>query len=156
MNDETLIYRFETILPDGTKKIVALDPFRVDRLMAGALGGEPLHEVIQASKSPVAQLAEEAMEKLLKAVQRAFGVSPVNPDGTGLNEPAQIRILKEFLRWKTEVKKNIGSLSTSSSPTGQPCSPCQQKNGTPSGASVAVPNSNAPPWLVPASPPPSA
>lgn len=134
VTEETLVFRFE--LPGN--KIVAVDPFRVDRLMAVALAGETLQAVIEQSKSPVDALALPAMEKLLEATQLAFNLQPIAVDGTGMNEKAQLRVLKEYLRWKAELKKNIESPAISSAPTGQPSYPCPPSNGTPCGCSEAA------------------
>jgi len=110
--DENLIFHFQ--VGDEHR---ALDPFRVERLLVQGLGGESLQAVLEQSKAPVDAIATPAMEKLLCAVQRAFVLQPVQPDGSGFTEKAQVRVLREFLTWKEAVKKNIVSSPISSPPT---------------------------------------
>lgn len=134
MDEESLIFRFPIIGEDGVQRMTAMDPFRIERILSAGLGGEPLSQVIATAKSPVEQIATPAMEKLLLSVQRAFGIKPIAPDGTGCNEKAQIKVLSEYLRWRTEVKKNIESQSISSQPTEPEFSPSPASNGTHSGS----------------------
>lgn len=152
MDEENLIFRLEIKTAQGAK-IIAIDPYKVDRLMAVYLQGEPLHEVIETSKSLVEQLAIPAMDKLLNAIQKSFGLEPLAPNGVGLTEKAQIRVLREYLRWKNELKKNIGSASISSSPSAPASSPSPMSNSMPCGPCGSEQVSNARPLSVPASAP---
>lgn len=129
--DERLIFFFD----DGTGERRAADPFRVKRLLALGLDGEPLHKVIEQSRALVAAIAEPAMERLLAAVCRAFGLAPLQPDGSGCTEQTVLRVLTDFVRWESEVKKKAASSATSLPPTGPTSSaePSRPKSATPSG-----------------------
>ena len=100
--DEGLLFWW--IGPTGDR--IAADPYRVERYLAAALQGQPLVEAIEQARGENPAAAALAAEKLLAAVQAAFGVRPIQPDGSGLSEGAQMRLLSEFLEWKTDVKKN--------------------------------------------------
>jgi hypothetical protein len=95
----------------------AYDPFKIERLLARGLDGEPLAEVLRSARGSVSALAAPSMEKLLSATCLAFGLQPIQPDGTGTTEKAQLRVLTEFLRWRATVKKNAESSPTLSAPT---------------------------------------
>jgi hypothetical protein len=95
----------------------AYDPFRIERLLARGLEGEPLAEVLRSARGSVSALAAPSMEKLLSATCLAFDLTPIQPDGTGATEKVQLRVLTEFLRWRAAVKKNAESSPTSSAPT---------------------------------------
>lgn len=133
INEDTLLFRFTSIDVSGQPHCIAVDPFRVDRLMAGALGGESIQHVVEVSRCGVPQLAEPAVEKILAAVEKCFGLFSVKPDGTGFNERAQFRVLAEYLRYRAEVKKNIAPPPISSDATEPAPSPSQPKSATPCG-----------------------
>jgi hypothetical protein len=96
----------------------AYDPFKIERLLARGLEGEPLAEVLRSARGPVSALAAPSMEKLLSATCLAFGLQPIQPDGTGTTEKAQLRLLTEFLKWRAAVKKNtVPPSPISSAPT---------------------------------------
>jgi len=100
----------------------AYDPFKIERLLARGLEGEPLAEVLRSARGPITALAAPSMEKLLSATCLAFGLQPIQPDGTGATEKAQLRVLTEFLKWRAAVKKNAVPSATSSAPTAAPFS----------------------------------
>jgi hypothetical protein len=96
----------------------AYDPFRIERMLARGLEGEPLAEVLRSARGSVSALAAPSMEKLLSATCLAFDLTPIQPDGTGTTEKAQLRVLTEFLKWRAAVKKNtVPPSPISSAPT---------------------------------------
>lgn len=131
--EECLIFHFEA---GGTHR--ACDPFRVERLLAAALNGEPLADVLRAARAPVPSLSLPAVEKLLSAARTAFALPAVGEDGSGVTEKAAMRVLREFLRWRAEVKSRpfAGPSPTSAAPTGRESSaaPCPPSSATPSGS----------------------
>lgn len=137
--NENLIYHFEVRGDDGNPLMRAVDPYRVDRLLAHSLGGEKLSNLWKTAQGPPSPLSLEAQERLLEAAKSAFDLKAVDEHGVGLTEPAIIRVLKEFIRWKSEVKKNTVTSATSfTSPTdGTPpghlpisnCTPCGSDGG---------------------------
>jgi hypothetical protein len=131
--EECLIFHFEA---GGVHR--AVDPFRVERLLAAALKGEPLADVLRAARAPVVSLSEPAVERLLAASRLAFGLEPVGPDGGGVTEKTQLRVLREFLRWRSEVKSRpfAGPSPTSAAATGPESSaaPSPPSSATPSGS----------------------
>lgn len=54
-------------------------------------------------------VAFEAAGKLFPAVQAAFGLKPLQPDGTGCTERMQFRVLNEFLSFIDALKKKRDS-----------------------------------------------
>jgi hypothetical protein len=128
--DETLVFRFH----DG-REWRCVDPWRVERLLARGLKGQPVSRVIEESRQPVDQIAAPALDLLLSATCLAFGLTPVREDGSGHTERTQVRVLTEFLRWKAEVKKNTAPPSTSSPATAPQSSaaPPPPRNGSPPG-----------------------
>jgi hypothetical protein len=131
--DETLVFHFEA---GGTH--MACDPFRVERLLAQSLKGEPLADVLRAARAPVPSLSGPAVEKLLAAARDAFGLPPVGWDGAGVTEKAAMRVLREFLRWRAEVKGRpfAGPSPTSAAATGPESSgdSSPTRSATPSGS----------------------
>src|SRR4051812_3580987 len=101
MDDEAAVF-FVEFAGEGR----ASDPFRFERPLGRGLEGEPLAEVLRSARGPVSALAAPSMEKLLSATCLAFGLTPVQPDGTGTTEKVQLRVLTEFLKWRAAVKKN--------------------------------------------------
>lgn len=126
--DETLTFRFH----DG-RAWRCVDPWRVERLLARGLKGQPVSRVIEDSRQPVDQIAAPALDLLLSAVCLAFGLTPVQEDGSGHTERTQVRVLTEFLRWKAEVKKKGGPTPSSPAATAPASSPAPPPNGTPRG-----------------------
>lgn len=116
---ETTVFRFQ-VQGDNGPLHIAVDPFRIERLLARSLGGEPLRDVLTQARAPQQTLAFPAVEKLLKATCDAFALELVKPDGTGHTEEAVFRVLSEYLRWKADVKKNTASPAISSPPTASP------------------------------------
>lgn len=110
MDDEAAVFFVEI---GGERR--AYDPFKIERLLARGLDGEPLAEVLRSARGSIAALAAPSMEKLLSATCLAFGLQPVQPDGTGTTEKVQLRVLTEFLKWRAAVKKNTVPLSPISS-----------------------------------------
>jgi hypothetical protein len=129
MDDERLVFFFD----DGRGGRRALDPFRVERLLARHLGGRPLSEVIRESQAPVDAVAGPALEKLLDAAGAAFDMPPLAPDGTGFTERARLRVLREWCRFRVEAQKKTGSPPTSPPATAPPPSPSPTNSSTPSG-----------------------
>jgi hypothetical protein len=126
--DETLTFRFH----DG-HQWRCVDPWRVERLLARGLRGQPVSRVIEESRQPVDQIAAPALDLLLSATCLAFGLTPVQEDGSGHTERTQVRVLTEFLRWKAEVKKKGESTPSSPAATAPASSPAPPPNGTPPG-----------------------
>jgi hypothetical protein len=126
--DETLTFRFH----DG-RQWRCVDPWRVERLLARGLRGQPVSRVIEESRQPVDAIAAPALDLLLSATCAAFGLTPVQEDGSGHTERTQVRVLTEFLRWKAEVKKKGGPTPSSPGSTAPASSPAPPPNGTPPG-----------------------
>jgi hypothetical protein len=116
VDDERLIFFFD----DGCGKRRAVDPFDVERALRRGLEGEPLARAVQAARSGVPALADPAVERLDAAAAAAFTMPPVAPDGSGFTVRARARVLGEFLRWRSEVKKNTNSKPTSPPATANP------------------------------------
>jgi hypothetical protein len=125
--DETLIFCFEPRVGESRR----VDPFKVERLLAQNLGGEPLHAVLEKARVPYPNpVSIEAIEKLLAATRTAFDMADVQPDGTGYTEKAQMRVLRTFLAWRDAVKKNIESTPNSVPSTESPSSVNHQMSDT--------------------------
>jgi hypothetical protein len=122
--EETLTFRFH----DG-KAWRCVDPWRVERL----LRGQPVSRVIEEARQPVDAIAAPALEALLSAACLAFGLTPVQEDGSGHTEKTQVRVLTEFLRWKESVKKKGESTPSLREPTAPASSPAPPPNGMPRG-----------------------
>lgn len=114
MDDETLLFRFS----DGGRWRAA-DPFWADREMAVALGGEPLAAVVEQAKGEGAP-GLAALRRLDGAVRQAFGLAPQGDDGSGPTAATAFRVLREYCRWRDEVKKKAGRTPSSSPPTAPP------------------------------------
>lgn len=131
--EEALIFHFEA---GGTHH--AVDPFRVERLLAQSLRGESLTDVLRAARAPVPTLYGPAVEKLLAAARHAFSLPPVDGAGQGVTEKAAMRVLREFLRWRSELRRDpfAEPLPTSAAPTGPAFSgaPPPPSSVTPSGS----------------------
>jgi hypothetical protein len=128
--DETLTFHFH----DG-RQWRCVDPWKVERLLARGLKGQSVSRVIEESRQPVDAIASPALDLLLSAVCLAFGLTPVQEDGSGHTERTQVRVLTAFLRWKAEVKKNTAPPATSSPATAPQSSPAPSppRNGSPPG-----------------------
>jgi hypothetical protein len=100
----------------------AFDPWRVERLFAVGLAGEPLGKAIAATRAVDPADAFAATETLYNAARSAFDLPPLAADGSGVGEETVRRVLGEWLAWKLLVKKNTVSSPTSSGPTGPPSS----------------------------------
>lgn len=112
--DENAIFHFTIRGPSGESEPRCVDPFKVERLVAAGLGGERLGTVVEQAQSMVGPVALMAQEKLLGAIRGAFEIVGVQPDGGGATEKAQLRVWKEYQRWKAEVKKNTAPSATDS------------------------------------------
>jgi hypothetical protein len=128
--DETLTFRFH----DG-RAWRCVDPWRVERLLARGLGGQPVSRVIEEARQPVDAIAGPALELLLSAARLAFGLAPVADDGSGHTERTQGRVLTEYLRFRDAVKKNTAPPVTSSPATAPQSSDAllPPRNGSPPG-----------------------
>jgi hypothetical protein len=108
---DTAIFKYR----DGTGERAA-DPQKVYRdltkaLKGAQLGGEGgLLDALQRGDDAV---AFDAAEKLFPAVQVAFGLKPVQPDGTGCTERMQYRVLVDFLSYLDSLKKKADASPTS-------------------------------------------
>lgn len=142
----------------------AFDPWRLGRIIARELGGEPLGKVIRDFQGEPQrdetgrvthylpldpQLAFDAGERLYGAIAAAFGLGPVRPDGSGVTEKTLHRLLDEYLAWKAAVKKNFAS-SRTSTPSAAPNSPVPAglsaiSNGIASGSCGVAFGPSAPP-----------
>lgn len=49
---------------------------------------------------------EEAAAVMLDAIRKAFGVKPLDRDGSGLTEEETFELFASFCEWMAEVKKN--------------------------------------------------
>lgn len=88
------------------------DPQVLYRELMRALKGSPLGGeggLLDALARGDNAVAFDAAGKLFPAVQVAFGMKPLQPDGTGCTERMQFRVLNEFLRYLNAVKKKRDS-----------------------------------------------
>lgn len=124
IDDENLLFRTEI-----GGRWYAFDPYRLGRILALELKGEAVSKVIKtfqgtphydaAGKLVRFEIANhdeafDAGERLLRAVNAAFGLKAVEWSGEGHSEKLALRVLNEFLRWKAGVKKNTAPSLTSS------------------------------------------
>lgn len=98
-------------------QITAFDPWRVERLLAHGLGGQSVAKVLSESRSQDPDLSFRASELLYSAGLEAFGLLPVQTDGSGSTQKTVWRLLTEYGAWKEALKKNTASSQTSSEPT---------------------------------------
>lgn len=99
--DETLLFRYSL---QGQER--AADPFRVERLLAQALGGERLEDVVRQAKTSIPSLCYPALTKLVQVARAAFELPEVAIDGTGVPEKAALRVLREFAAWRRGVRQD--------------------------------------------------
>lgn len=105
---ERAIFEFH----DGTGPVKA-DPQIIHRNLAKALKGKPLggeYGLLDTLARGDYVVAYDAAEILFPALQAAFHLSPLQPDGTGCTEAMQYRVLMEWLRFKDGIKKKRESL----------------------------------------------
>ncbi len=88
------------------------DPITLYRDLMIGLRGAPLGGeggLLDALARGDDTVAKAAAAKLFPAVQAAFGLQPLQPDGTGCTERMQFRVLNEFLRYLDALKKKRDS-----------------------------------------------
>ena len=84
------------------------DPQVLYRDLMRALGGSPLGGeggLLDALARGDNAVAFAAADKLFPAIQAAFGLKPLSPDGTGCTEAMQYRVLSDFLAYIDGLKK---------------------------------------------------
>lgn len=110
--------RRQDIFPyfDGREDRFA-DPMRANRLLIGALDGDP-DGWLKKARAEEMDVASPAMERLVEATVKAFGLTPFDPKtGDGLTEDKVLEVFFGFLAWMQKKSANTGNSPTSPAPT---------------------------------------
>src|SRR4051812_42934870 len=118
MSDDNLLFRAEV-----GGKVVAFDPWRVERVLSLELNGVAVGKVVAESQSADADASWDATERLYRAAREAFALPPVTPDGAGVGEAVVHRLLDQWLLWKAAQKKSSPPSPACSGPTAAASSP---------------------------------
>ncbi len=102
-------------------RVVALDPWKLDRVLCRELAGQSLAEALTEVRGADVLAADLAAERLLGAARVAFDLPPVADDGSGHTEATVRRVLAEYVSFLSALKKNTGTRRTSSAPTAPAC-----------------------------------
>lgn len=128
---------------DGSAAVYA-DPMALNRRLIHELGGEQ-DAVFADSHSPVDGVAYPAVERLLAAARRAFGMAPFDPaTGTGPLEKDVRRVLNEFLDFFGEPATPPASTATSPPSTAAASSPSPTPPSAASGSTSTASPGSAP------------
>ena len=92
------------------------DPLCLYRRLVHALDGEP-GRYLRGLKDAVEDVRFEAAEKLIAAARSVFGLVPFQPDtGQGTLDREALTVLRQFILWRDEQKKNGPMKSTLPTP----------------------------------------
>lgn len=105
------------------------DPIKLQRLWFRAIKGRDLKSLLSQieAENPendpqLDELADNAMEILLKAIAQAFGMKPLADDGSGATEQEMLDVWSEFFQY-LDQKKTQEENSQTCSPSTEQASP---------------------------------
>jgi hypothetical protein len=103
--EERAIFKYD---PTGTGKDVHADPLSLDRALTGLLLGD-VKGALDAAYAE-AGVVDGSMQRLIDAVRKAFGLTPLDPEtGAGTTDAMVLGLLHRFSVFMNTLKKTLVS-----------------------------------------------